>query len=607
MKKQVLSTTKNYEPSTVDELLLDDTPKVNSFNFVTSDGIARAIAGASGEVPVVTESDNGKVLQAIYDEGGPAVEWADAPSGVPEYSAADDGKVLGVVADGADASLEWVDQQGGGSYTAGAGISLVGDTIAVKHDSTISEITAPTVYKTGDDARSAYSVLGNQNTYTAVKIRIGSVSDAATIAVNTTSDDISFCLPQITEDPGLNGQYVKMVLANPTDRSKYVVGTVKSTATIVQGYNASYQFYNAKIAPPLSWTGTLSTMFNWGQLGVDDLKDSNGYIDLYFVACGSDGTVLTTGTYGPTDNMFVLKLGVAPSTTLDAKAAVTLSSDTKTLCVANAVPGIDYSTRGKVLKSVYNNGAALEWADVDNTTGVLSGDGSVSDPYKLNYDSTLSTSVDVSRIAGGDNQSFNASSHTYTFMLTAEQAAALNAAKAANNNKFNIKLSFQSTPVLKLVSAGSYQCYLHVGHFMSSFSGVSVSLGTTDSSGVLVADLSNVEITTSSNFGANYFYDIWISTTSYGVSAPSSDYGTKLDFTSDGTTPIAANISVGEPETKLSVAAPVPAIAAGDAGKVLQVNAGGTGTQWTNYVPAEVVQALPANPTSGVLYIVTGA
>lgn len=81
MKKQIVSETKQYQPSFPDELLLDDTPKVNSFNGVTSDGVARAIAGASGEVPQVTESDNGKVLTAIYDEGGAAVEWAESQGG----------------------------------------------------------------------------------------------------------------------------------------------------------------------------------------------------------------------------------------------------------------------------------------------------------------------------------------------------------------------------------------------------------------------------------------------------------------------------------------------------------------------------------------------
>lgn len=70
----------NFQPVMTDKLVLDSTPTVNSLNGVTSDAVARAVAGASGEVPQVTENDNGKVLTAIYDEGGPAVEWGDAPS-----------------------------------------------------------------------------------------------------------------------------------------------------------------------------------------------------------------------------------------------------------------------------------------------------------------------------------------------------------------------------------------------------------------------------------------------------------------------------------------------------------------------------------------------
>lgn len=74
----------NYQPTLTDKIVLDSTPTVNSLNGVTSDAVARAVAGASGEVPAVTENDNGKVLKAIYDEGGPAVEWA---AGGSDYSA----------------------------------------------------------------------------------------------------------------------------------------------------------------------------------------------------------------------------------------------------------------------------------------------------------------------------------------------------------------------------------------------------------------------------------------------------------------------------------------------------------------------------------------
>lgn len=71
----------NFQPVMTDKLVLDSTPTVNSLNGVTSDAVARAVAGASGEVPQVTENDNGKVLTAIYDEGGPAVEWATPSAG----------------------------------------------------------------------------------------------------------------------------------------------------------------------------------------------------------------------------------------------------------------------------------------------------------------------------------------------------------------------------------------------------------------------------------------------------------------------------------------------------------------------------------------------
>lgn len=122
----------NFEPVVTGEIVLDATPTVNSFNTVTSDGIARAIAGASGEVPVVTENDNGKVLTAVYDAGGPAVEWAEAQGG-DSYTAGDgidisegeisakvDGTTIQVNADG---ELEAIGG-GGTSYTAGVGIYI---------------------------------------------------------------------------------------------------------------------------------------------------------------------------------------------------------------------------------------------------------------------------------------------------------------------------------------------------------------------------------------------------------------------------------------------------------------------------------------------------
>lgn len=100
---------KSFQPVLTDKLVYDTKPTVNSFNGITSDAVARAIAGASGEVPAVTESDNGKILTAIYDEGGAAVEWADAPSGIPDMTS-QDGKILGAVNNGGTMEAQWINK-----------------------------------------------------------------------------------------------------------------------------------------------------------------------------------------------------------------------------------------------------------------------------------------------------------------------------------------------------------------------------------------------------------------------------------------------------------------------------------------------------------------
>ena len=103
----------NYQPVMTDKLVLDSTPTVNSLNGVTSDAVARAVAGASGEVPQVTENDNGKVLTAIYDESGPAVEWGAIPGELPDTTGASQGDVLTVGSSG----LEWATPSAGGGFS----------------------------------------------------------------------------------------------------------------------------------------------------------------------------------------------------------------------------------------------------------------------------------------------------------------------------------------------------------------------------------------------------------------------------------------------------------------------------------------------------------
>lgn len=131
LKKVINSATQQFEPVLVDKLVLDAVPTVNSFNSVTSDAVARAVAGASGEVPAVTESDNGKVLKAIYDEGGAAVEWGEAAPAVTvdqTYNALSANPQSGV------AVAEAIAQGGGGgvSILENGGLALYQDKAYVK-------------------------------------------------------------------------------------------------------------------------------------------------------------------------------------------------------------------------------------------------------------------------------------------------------------------------------------------------------------------------------------------------------------------------------------------------------------------------------------------
>lgn len=184
MKKQLVSATKTYQPSYPDELLVDDKANVGSYNLITSDAVARAVAGASGEVPQVTESDNGKVLTAVYDEGGAAVEWAESQGGnvdqtynsastnaqsgtavagalatvdeVPDVTSTDNGKVLKAAYSEGAGSYSWQAEPGILDLVAGTGISITEGT----NDLTIAADVLP-AYDTTTDAGRVLQVTAN--------------------------------------------------------------------------------------------------------------------------------------------------------------------------------------------------------------------------------------------------------------------------------------------------------------------------------------------------------------------------------------------------------------------------------------------------------------
>ena len=145
MRKIINSETEKYQEVTTDSLVLDDKPNLNSFNGITSDAVARAVAGASGEVPQVTETDNGKVLTAIYDAGGPAVDWRAAPEvdEVPAVGELNNGMVLTASYSEGEGSYGWgaVPAGNGRIVPVAAGTASFADVKAVIDAGNIPYIT----------------------------------------------------------------------------------------------------------------------------------------------------------------------------------------------------------------------------------------------------------------------------------------------------------------------------------------------------------------------------------------------------------------------------------------------------------------------------------
>lgn len=106
-----------------------DSVDPDSVNPVTARAVAQAVAGASGEVPIIGDNDNGKVLKAVVSGGQKSAEWGEAAPAVTvdqHYSASSANAQSGTAVAEAIASVP------SSSYTAGDGIKISNNKIAVR-------------------------------------------------------------------------------------------------------------------------------------------------------------------------------------------------------------------------------------------------------------------------------------------------------------------------------------------------------------------------------------------------------------------------------------------------------------------------------------------
>lgn len=93
---------------TIPTVTVDQTYNYLSANPQSGIAVAQAISG-SGQVPAVTQNDDGKVLKASYNGTTGSFNWDSAPSGVPAISSGDVGKVLSVTND-STGTMGWISQ-----------------------------------------------------------------------------------------------------------------------------------------------------------------------------------------------------------------------------------------------------------------------------------------------------------------------------------------------------------------------------------------------------------------------------------------------------------------------------------------------------------------
>lgn len=530
INKVINSQSQEFQPVLTDTLVLDAVPTVNSFNSVTSDAVARAIAGASGEVPAVTEADNGKVLTAVYDEGGPAVEWADA-------------------------------QGGGAEYSAGTGISI----------SAQDEISVDTT-------------------------------------VIATKSDISGLQGELTAGTGIN-------ITNDTISVDTTVIATKSEIPVVPTVDT---VYDATSTNPQAGTAVASAI-STAVSGIEQVPSSSS---------ADSGKVLTVDASG--DPSWVTPSGgtqYSAGTGIDISAQNAISVDTTVVATQNDLSGIEQvptvtsTDDGKVLTATYSGGTgSFAWAaaqggssytfsnPIKETSGTVSLD---YDTDTLSASTTSWTQFDTFNSSSSGQAVFRASQgdRLVDILNYGEPNSTISlhipgntyfSANYASSQSYFISLSTDSS-----IDRNPERTITYIGHPLAT---EQITVSDTTRTAVAeqdvvinFADLSDTSLWTEKQFNfTGYVYLAIVMDYSDTTSIANATL-TSLDDLA--TVPVKYSATTAAP---LTVKNPIPSFSTStDAGKVLTV--GSNGTEWVNSVPIEVVASLPASPTSGVLYIVTGS
>ena len=430
---------------------VDQTYSSSSTNAQSGTAVAGAL-NTVRQLPVTSSADSTKVL-TVNTYGIPA--WAYPPTELPSLTG-NSSKVLAV--NSGATGVEWVTPQGGTSYTAGDAIDISNAEISVKHDSTLSVTQSASVSVTSVGSNLYYAWSDN-NAYKSLRLTVPAGLSTATTAsfVWDNSDHVNS-----HGSPYAEGGKAFLVLVNPGDSSKYVVGTGK------QGTWRDATEWDARIDLPLTWSGTLSSMFTWGNLSMDDLRDSNGYVDVYICCTDYSGTPVSGDAPGGYFNTIFM---AAESDYGDEGSVITFSYSLvgNKLTVVNPLPSSTSIDSGKVLK--VNSSGNAEWDTVSiptytagNGIAITSGTiaAKVGGGIKIGTASATSTTTEQLQMT---TDSMSKSVYGFGTLST-------NAANALNNgDTVSVDLGYNFTGRYQATSAEwEYKYYAAIAPFAGKYS-----------------------------------------------------------------------------------------------------------------------------------------
>lgn len=323
---------REFTENTVAELKFDVTPQLGSFNTVTSDGIFKAISGASGEVPAVNPGDAGKVLTAGFDGDTPTVSWEE-PQGT-EYTAGD--------------GIE-INAQNAVSVNVGTGLSINSGTPvdmtlkAIKRNGTywsIGQLTAQAVAAIKGNASLKFTVLDEYKLGADPYEQQYSFDEARIVIV-----------PQLSGVPGYPIKSDAYSIMSSTNiRSAFVAGSTSEWPYVMPANTqVTVDFSNPTVGSDTSWSAVEANPTGY-MLAITKFDSSSSHV------FGECARLSASGSDPEQKDVATLEYTVPGDNSLE---------------VSNPVPNYTTSEDGKVLGVVDNSGTAeLQWvapATVDQT------------------------------------------------------------------------------------------------------------------------------------------------------------------------------------------------------------------------------------------------